>query len=78
MADRHSHRAKPDRNRAELDQLDFDHHREERRRLMGTPRSDDGRRAGADLANGNRDDGCRDLDVSMGRRESGRPAPLLP
>ena len=76
MADRQLHRDEADPSRGELDHLNFDHHREERYRLMGTSRTHHERSSSDDRASGHSDYGWRDDggsgSVSSGSQEFGR------
>jgi osmotically-inducible protein OsmY len=76
MADRQLRRDEADPSRGELDQLNFDHHREERHRLIGTSRANHERSSSDDRANGHGDRGWRDdggsRSFSSGSQEFGR------
>lgn len=76
MADRPLHKDEPDPSRGELDQLNFDHHREERHRRMGASGANHERNSSDDLADGHGDSAWRgdgsSRGFSSGSQEFGR------
>lgn len=76
MADRPLHEDEPDPSRGELDQLNFDHHREERHGRTGTSGANHERNSSDDRANGYGDSGWRgdgsSRGFSSGSQEFGR------